>query len=281
LPLIDKHNRTIDYLRIGVTDRCNLRCRYCMPEEGIDFADREDLLSYEEILRLANIFKHLGVSKVRLTGGEPGLNISLDSLDRDKFLLITRRDLYDKVMGNILACNVANIPIKINMVVMQGVNDMEINDFIAFGIAHDIEVRFIEAMPFNEGDGNKHLYLNADRILESIMGKHELHKVVSDQPSASEHFMIGDYRFGIIPAYTRALCGTCNRIRLTPQGELLNCLYSQKGVDLRSVVRTVGISDAEIEAVIRKAVSEKHVDGHAAEQEQVGDIFRSMTTIGG
>lgn len=292
-----------------------------MPEEGIDFADREDLLSYEEILRLANIFKHLGVSKVRLTGGEPfvrkdidqllgslselfpkvhvttnatsldvsllqelelsGLNISLDSLDRDKFLLITRRDLYDKVMGNILACNAANIPIKINMVVMQGVNDMEINDFIAFGIAHDIEVRFIEAMPFNEGDGNKHLYLNADRILESIMGKHELHKVVSDQPSASEHFMIGDYRFGIIPAYTRALCGTCNRIRLTPQGELLNCLYSQKGVDLRSVVRTVGISDAEIEAVIRKAVSEKHVDGHAAEQEQVGDIFRSMTTIGG
>jgi len=292
-----------------------------MPEEGIDFADRKDLLSYEEILRLARIFRNLGVSKVRLTGGEPfvrkdidqllgslstifpkvhvttnatsidtallqklnlsGLNISLDSLDKDKFLLITRRDHFDKVMCNIMACKAAGIPIKINVVVMQGVNDMEINDFIDFGMKHEIEVRFIEAMPFNEGDGNRQLYLNAERILESILTTYDLHKLADDQPSASQHYMIDDYRFGIIPAYSRSLCGTCNRIRLTPQGELLNCLYSQKGVDLRAVVRQDGITDAEITEVIKKAVLEKYVDGHAAEQEQVGEVFRSMTTIGG
>jgi len=322
LSLKDKYNRTIDYLRIGVTDRCNLRCRYCMPAEGIDFSDRADLLSYEEIIRLAKVFRQLGVNKVRLTGGEPfvrkdihlllrslsdifssvhvttnatkldvpflkeigikGLNISLDSLDRDRFFMITRRDQADNVYANIQACIDQQIPIKINMVVMKGVNSMEILDFIEFGIKNRVTVRFIEAMPFNEGDGNRDVFMSAIEILETIKSKYiNAEQIDSLAPSSAIHYRIGDARFDIIPAYTRSLCGTCNRIRLTPKGELLNCLYSQTGTDLRSVLRDETVSDQGLIEVIRNSVYHKLVDGYAAEKEMNNDVFRSMTTIGG
>lgn len=325
MELKDQYNRVANYLRIGVTDRCNLRCRYCMPEEGIDFANRKDLLTYEEIIRLAELFRSLGVNKVRLTGGEPfvrkdiefllkglcnifpnvhittnatliqnylpllkslnigGLNISIDSLSRDKFFLITRRDSYDLVMSNILACIQEGLPVKLNMVVMKGVNDMEILDFVHFGIQHNVEVRFIEAMPFNEDDGNKTVFLSANEILNQIKTEFpSANKMVDERASSSEKYLIdGIHKIGIIPAYSRSLCSFCNRIRLTPQGELMTCLYSEQGTDLKSYIRNPKLSDQDIIQIIMDSIGKKKKDGFEEEKLQKGEVFRSMTTIGG
>ncbi len=325
MELRDQYNRIADYLRIGVTDRCNLRCRYCMPEQGINFADRKDLLSYEEIIRLAEIFQQLGVNKVRLTGGEPfvrkdikillkrlvqlfpkvhittnatllsdhipllksleisGLNISIDSLDRDKFLLITRRDTFDVVMSNILRCVQNEIPIKLNVVVMKRVNDNEILDFVAFGIKHNVEVRFIEAMPFNEDDGNKDVFMPASEIFDLIASEYpSISKIENVLPSSSDIYIPEHgHKVGIIPAYSRTLCSFCNRIRLTPQGELMTCLYSTQGKDLRSLLRDSKVSDDDLIQAILESIGHKKKDGFEEEQLQEKEVFRSMTTIGG
>ena len=327
--LVDKYNRVVDYLRIGVTDKCNLRCRYCMPAEGIDFSKREDLLSYEEILRLATIFASMGVTKVRLTGGEPfirkdldrllielagifpqvhittnatllteylpliksigitGLNISLDTLDKDKFLMITRRDQFDEVVSTIYRCQELGIPIKINVVVMKGVNDMEIPNILKWGIEKGIEVRFIEPMPFNEWDGNKKLFISAEEILAIIRSNFEAVNFIPTQiNSSSNKYIISNidknpYKFGIIPAYSRSLCGSCNRIRLTPKGELLNCLYSEKGIELLPFVRDKNVSDEQLALTIKNSIYQKLKNGHEEEAIRGAEVFRSMTTIGG
>ena len=325
MKLKDKYNRIADYLRIGVTDRCNLRCRYCMPEQGIDFANRKDILTYEEIVRLAEIFRELGVNKVRLTGGEPfvrkdieillkslcdifpkvhittnatlltdhipllkslgicGLNISIDSLDRDKFLMITRRDTFEIVMSNLLLCIESEIPIKLNVVVMKGVNDMEILDFVSFGMEHNIEVRFIEAMPFNEDDGNKDVFMPASDIFDLIKSKFSTISKIENGPAASaDLYTIDDqYRVGIIPAYSRTLCGFCNRIRITPKGELMTCLYSTQGKDLRALLRDAKVSNDDITKEILESIHHKKKDGFEEERLQENTVFRSMTTIGG
>lgn len=325
MKLEDQYNRVADYLRIGVTDRCNLRCRYCMPEEGIDFAKRNDLLTYEEIIRLAEIFRQLGVNKVRLTGGEPfvrkdiefllkglcslfpkvhittnatlihkyfsllktleigGLNISIDSLDRDKFFLITRRDSYELVMSNILKSIKEDLHVKLNVVIMKGVNDMEIVDFVRFGIKHNVEVRFIEAMPFNEDDGNRDVFMPASDIHKVIAQQFsEIKKLENEFASSAEKYTVdGNHIIGIIPAYSRSLCGFCNRIRLTPQGELMTCLYSTKGVDLRSIVRDPNVTTEMLQQTILDSVLKKKKDGFEEEKLQDSDVFRSMTTIGG
>ena len=323
MKLIDTHNRISKYLRIGVTDRCNLRCRYCMPAEGIDFAHREDILSYEEIVRLAKIFADLGVDKVRLTGGEPfvrkdiavllrslsdvfakvhittnatlltdhiqllkeieiaGLNISIDSLNRDRFFMITRRDSYDLVMNNILKCIEEGIPTKLNVVTMKGINDMEILDFVRFGIDNGVEVRFIEAMPFNDDDGNRDVYMPASEIASLIAGEFPtLHKLIADGSSSDKYTIDGKHSIGIIPAYSRTLCSSCDRIRLTPQGELLNCLYAQTGTDLMALVRN-GMDDKNIEQAIIDSVLLKKKSGFEEEALISTNAFRSMTTIGG
>lgn len=323
MKLIDTHNRISKYLRIGVTDRCNLRCRYCMPAEGIDFAHREDILSYEEIVRLAKIFSDLGVDKVRLTGGEPfvrkdiavllrslsdvfakvhittnatlltdhiqllkeieiaGLNISIDSLNRDRFFMITRRDSYDLVMNNILKCIEEGIPTKLNVVTMKGINDMEILDFVRFGIDNGVEVRFIEAMPFNDDDGNRDVYMPASEIASLIAGEFPtLHKLIADGSSSDKYTIDGKHSIGIIPAYSRTLCSSCDRIRLTPQGELLNCLYAQTGTDLMALVRN-GMDDKNIEQTIIESVLLKKKSGFEEEALISTNAFRSMTTIGG
>lgn len=294
-----------------------------MPAEGIDFSARKDLLSYEEIIRLAKVFRKLGVNKVRLTGGEPfvrkdinlllesltdifpsvhittnatkldpeflkaidvkGLNISLDSLDRDKFLLITRRDEFDNVMSNIKGCISAQLPIKINMVVLKGINDSEIVDFVKFGIDNGIEMRFIEAMPFNEGDGNRDQFLSANEILAKIKTVFpDTQQLNSDKPSSAIKYAVeGNHTIGIIPAFTRSLCGSCNRIRLTPKGELLNCLYSNTGTDLKTYIRDDSKTDDDLIKLITDSVYHKKKDGYEAEADKQGDVFRSMTTIGG
>jgi len=295
-----------------------------MPAEGIDFAHRNDILSYEEIIRLAKIFAHLGVNKVRLTGGEPfvrkdmdvllrslssifsrvhittnatllsnyislikevditGLNISIDSLNRDRFFMITRRDSYDVVMENILNCIDQKIPTKLNVVAMKGVNDMEIIDFVRFGIEHNVEVRFIEAMPFNDDDGNRDVFMPATEIAALIASEYpSLHKKLADGSSSDKYIIDGEYPIGIIPAYSRSLCSSCDRIRLTPKGELLNCLYSQTGADLMTLVRNENVSDADISQVIIDSVLKKKKSGFEEEALINKDAFRSMTTIGG
>lgn len=324
MKLIDTHNRTAKYLRIGITDRCNLRCRYCMPEEGIDFAHRSDILSYEELIRLSKIFSELGVHKVRLTGGEPfvrkdidiliraltrlfpkvhittnatllsnhmaliretgiaGLNISIDSLDRERFLMITRRDSYEVVMDNILKCIASGIPTKLNMVVMKGVNDMEILDFVRFGLQHNIEVRFIEAMPFNDDDGNRDVYMPATEIASLVADAFpSFSKLKADGSSSDKYTVEGRPILGIIPAYSRSLCGSCDRIRLTPQGELLNCLYAQSGINLLSLVREENVSDNDIKNAVADSVLKKKKSGFEEEALINKNAFRSMTTIGG
>ncbi len=324
MKLIDRHNRIAKYLRIGVTDRCNLRCRYCMPEEGIDFAHRNDILSYEEIIRISKLFSKLGVEKVRLTGGEPfvrkdidillsslstlfdkvhittnatllsgyidllkninvsGLNISIDSLDRDRFFMITRRDSFDVVMNNILKCIELKIPVKLNMVVMKGVNDMEVIDFVKFGLHHNVEVRFIEAMPFNDDDGNRDVYMSAAEISQLIATTFpSLHKLIADGSSSDKYTIHGRPIVGIIPAYSRSLCGSCDRIRLTPQGEFLTCLYAQSGTNLLTMVRDVNVSDTDIQQAIMDSVLQKKKSGFEEEALINKNAFRSMTTIGG
>lgn len=325
MKLTDKYNRIADYLRIGVTDRCNLRCQYCMPSEGIDFLKKPELLTYEEIVRLGRIFRGLGIRKVRLTGGEPfvrkdimallsdlvaifpavhittnasllhghipelkhlgvaGLNISIDSLSRERFAMITRRDQFDLVMDNILSCLQQGLPTKLNVVVMKGVNDMELLDFVEFGITHAVEVRFIEAMPFNADDGNRSVFLSAAAMVEQIAGAHPtLHKVLPTAPSAADLYLIeGKHRISVIPAYTRSLCHSCNRIRLTPQGEFLTCLYASKGMDLKQLMRAEGTTDEAVAVAISAAVLAKKKDGYEEEALQPEDVFRSMTTIGG
>ncbi len=320
--LKDKFNRKADYLRLAVTDRCNLRCRYCMPAEGIDFSARNDLLSYEEIINLARIFKNLGTTKLRLTGGEPfsrkdfpkllqelatiydqlyittnavliekhidfmikigvkGLNISLDTLQKEKFAFITRRDEFDKVMSNILLCKRKGLPLKINAVVMKGINDEEIIDFISFGMEYDIDIRFIEAMPFNETDGNIDQFMDINSIQNVIESKHEVTKVISEASSSSVQYKIGNYTFSIIPAYSRLLCNSCNRMRLTPKGDFLTCLYAVEGISLRDILRT-GAGESEISEHISKAIFGKKASGIVEENDRPDTIFSSMTTIGG
>jgi molybdenum cofactor biosynthesis enzyme MoaA len=296
-----------------------------MPEEGIDFSKREDLMTYEEILRAALVFKNLGINKVRITGGEPfvrkdmmhliralneifpslhittnatllqhhlkelqsleigGLNISLDTLDKNKFLLITRRDTFDTVMKNILDSAASGIKTKVNVVVMKGINDHEIPDFIALGKELNTEVRFIEAMPFNQLDGNKSVFMSHD----------EIHKVISDHcnsimpaqdkviSSSLKYIIDNKVKVGIIPAYTRSLCASCNRIRLTPKGELLNCLYSEKGLNLLHLMRHEKLDEDQLKEAIVGAIKGKLRSGWDEEAQRDETIFNSMTTIGG
>ena len=296
-----------------------------MPAEGIDFSKREDLLSYEEIIKLGHIFRDLGITKVRITGGEPfvrkdmnhllqslsdifpavhittnatlihhhldelkaidikGINISLDTLDPDKFNLITRRDTFDTVYNNILNCVNADLPVKINVVIMKGINDSEIPSFINLAEQLKIEVRFIEAMPFNQMDGNKSLFVPHHEILDIIKSSYDvIEPLPSDAPSASLKYLVNnEISVGVIPAYSRSLCSSCNRIRITPKGELLTCLYSEKGLNLRDLLRGNPTPTAELQKVIKNAVSAKLKSGWDEESRRDQSIFNSMTTIGG
>ncbi|MBC6996181.1 GTP 3',8-cyclase MoaA [Neolewinella lacunae] len=325
--LFDTHGRQTTYLRLAVTDRCNLRCRYCMPAEGIDFAPRDELLSYEEILTLADVLAGLGIEKVRLTGGEPlarrdigllvqglgqrfrklaittngillpgqldqliadGLtnyNLSLDTLQAAKFARITRRDEFAATWAALEALLARGVNTKINVVVMQGSNDDELADFVALTEHRALDVRFIEAMPFNDGDGNHHLFLSATDILARLRERYPTLAPAPGEANASAlHYRVPGFRggVGIIPAYSRSLCGSCNRLRLTPKGTLLNCLYSTQGLELRPLLRA-GAGGEDLAALIVDFVRGKHATGHDTERiEQVaGGAFASMTSIGG
>lgn len=330
IQLTDSWGRTLNYLRIAVTDRCNLRCFYCMPAEGVDYLPKKELLSYEEILRLVQIFGSLGVDKIRLTGGEPflrkdfmdllrnikseeaikavhittngvltykyldelkaigidGVNLSIDSLNRENFHKITRRDEFDTVMKTMNGLLERQIKTKINMVVMDGRNDHEILAMADLAADEPVSVRYIEEMPFN-GTGQKKFQQkwNHKEIL-SVLTSHygELDKIQTDPSNPATLYKIPGFEgnIGIIPAYSRTFCDACNRIRLTATGTIKNCLYDEGVLDIKKLLRS-GASDDEVRTVLSDTVRKKAKDGFEAERGRKSNksTSESMSTIGG
>ncbi len=335
-PLQDRFGRTFDYVRIAVTEKCNLRCTYCMPEEGVDFQGKEKILSAEETLRTIGILARMGVKKVRFTGGEPlvrkdivdlvegaastpgiksvhlttngllfdryaerlkeagltGVNISLDTFDAEKFLKITRREGVEKVLDSIkLALDVGLPRVKVNVVMMRGFNEMELESFTELARDNRLTVRFIEFMPFDAHqiwETGVH-FTSAESLVQQI---EEMYPGIQPAPGTrTEHhiFQAPGHagKIAVIPAFTRSLCGNCSRIRVTADGSIRNCLYSDREYNLRELIRG-GASDDEVVDLFRKAFDEKEKDGFEAkkassvQQVDVKDIGRvSMTQIGG
>lgn len=328
--LSDNWNRTLNYLRIAVTDRCNLRCFYCMPAEGIDYLPKKELLTYEEILRLVQIFGSLGVDKIRLTGGEPflrkdlihllknikaepsikavhittngvltypyldelagigidGVNLSIDSLNKENFLKITRRDEFETVMKTLNGLLEREIKTKINMVVMDGRNDHEILEMAELAAANPISVRYIEEMPFNGGSNKPFEHKWNHKQILSMLENHygKLERMATDPSNPATLYKVEGYQgnIGIIPAYSRTFCGACNRIRLTAIGTIKNCLYDEGVLDIKELLRS-GASDEEIRNVLILTVRKKAKDGiEAAQNRKLNKTTsESMSTIGG
>ena len=279
--LTDKFNRVHDYLRISLTDNCNLRCFYCMPEEDYEFTPASRLMQPAEIETLAKIFVGQGVKKIRLTGGEPlvrkdaadimlrlaklpvsitittngtrlhdflpvleqaginKLNVSLDTLNADKFLFTTRRNRFDLVMNNIKTLIARNFHVKINVVVMKDFNDKEINDFVAWTKDAPIEVRFIEFMPFTGNKWSSNKVFSLEELLEIIASKYTFDAIAGKPHDTAKHFSVPGHKgsFAIISTMTAPFCSTCNRIRLTADGKLKNCLFSNGETDLLTPLR--------------------------------------------
>lgn len=330
MAIIDSHGRIINYLRLAVTDRCNLRCTYCMPHDGIDWMGRNDLLSYEELLRLTSILAKQGINKVRITGGEPfvrkdiisflerltqlegveqvsittngvltapfvpelkkmgikSINLSLDTLDKQRFFEITRRDELEQVMQTMNVLMQYDMDIKLNAVVMDGKNTDDIVRMVALTKNTNLSVRFIEEMPFNGNNSAYHVpEWNHVRILDEIK-KHypDIYKLTDAPGSTSYNYQIPNHigTVGIIAAYTRSFCGTCNRIRITPDGMLRTCLYDEGHLNLRDLLRN-GANDSEILNAIVTAVNGKYIDGWETERNRQNHKIanESMATIGG
>ncbi len=327
--LVDNHGRKINYLRLAVTDRCNLRCFYCMPEHGIDWLGRDELMSYEEMLRICTVLIKSGIEKIRITGGEPfarkdimsfltqlstinglkeltlttngvltapyipelkkigikSVNLSLDTLDREKFRSITHRDELPAVLETMEQLLAHGIQVKLNTVVMDSRNTDDILPIVALTKDLPISVRFIEEMPFN-GDSHQYQSLSWDyiRILNTIKKEYpEMAKLQDAAYSTSYNYYIPGHKgsIGLIAAYTRSFCGTCNRIRITPQGTLKTCLYDNGVMNVRDLMRG-GLSDADIETHVLDAIGNRAKDGWIAEKNRANEpVHESMSTIGG
>jgi GTP 3',8-cyclase len=326
--LLDPYKRKINYLRISVTDRCNLRCRYCMPEEGIPLISHRDILTYEEMLRIVRVFASEGISKVRLTGGEPlvrkgivdfvsrlsqieeikdlslttnglllkdlaevlrqaGLkrvNISLDSLKRERFYQITRRDDFERVWSGIEeALRVGLTPIKINMVAIKGLNDDEIEAFAQLTSQLPLTVRYIEYMPSGNGEEWKETdILTIAQIQARLEKMGDLISIPSDRwdgPAKRFRFNGARGEIGLIGAVSSHFCGDCNRLRLTPDGKIRTCLFSDEEVDVKEIIRKGG-SDEDLKARLLMALGAKperhHINTHLFKKCQ-----RNMSAIGG
>ena len=328
--IIDNHGRPVNYLRLSITDRCNLRCFYCMPEEGINYLPKKHLLSYEEMERLIRLLAKMGVSKIRLTGGEPFLrkdlisfmqtvssiegieelhittngvlteqyisrmvdmgvasvNLSLDTVDKERFFKITRRNEFDKVMQCLDALVESGLKTKINAVVMAGQNTDDIIPLARLTHNKPIDVRYIEEMPFNgEGQRNDQFIWNHRHILDTLKGEYpEIYQVKAKPNSTSANYKIPGHQgsLGIIAAFTRTFCGSCNRIRVTAQGTLKTCLYDNGILDLRTLMRD-GASDEELATALRGAFNTRAKDGYEAESKRTSanPASESMSTIGG
>jgi len=324
--LVDGFGRVHRDLRISVTDRCNFRCTYCMPAEGLDWMAREDLLTYEELTRVARVcVERFGFDGIRLTGGEPTvranlpvlieqlsslgvdlslttngttltnlaptlvaaglerINISLDSLNRERFEQITRRDELDKVLEGIDAAVGAGLaPVKINCVVMRGVNDDEIVDFARFGRERGVTVRFIEFMPLDaQGEWTNEQVVTKDEIIAAIGEVFPLEPVTEREsdPAARWRYVDGGGEFGVIPSVTEAFCESCDRVRLTADGMLRHCLFATRELDLRTLLRS-GATDGDLTEAITAEVGAKWA-GHQINQVHFIRPARSMSQIGG
>ncbi len=323
--LVDPFGRTVRDLRISVTDRCNFRCQYCMPAEGMKWLPREDILSFEEIERFARIcVSRFGFNGIRLTGGEPlvrahlpelverlaglgvdlalttngatlrlhaaalvaaglkRINISLDSLQRERFTELTRRDELDRVLDGIDAALEAGLqPIKINVVMMRGINDDEIVDFANYGREKDVTVRFIEFMPLDAGDvWTDRLVVPADEIIKTIGEAFPIEPVVrGNEPAERWRYSDGNGEVGVIASVTKPFCGNCDRVRLTAEGQFRTCLFSVDEFDMRSLLRSEA-NDEAIADAISAAVGTKWA-GHSIGQVNFIRPKRTMSQIGG
>uniref|UniRef100_K3WDN0 Molybdenum cofactor biosynthesis protein 1 n=1 Tax=Globisporangium ultimum (strain ATCC 200006 / CBS 805.95 / DAOM BR144) TaxID=431595 RepID=K3WDN0_GLOUD len=328
--LVDRFGREHTYLRISLTERCNLRCRYCMPEDGVDLQPQDNLMSTAEIVRLARLFAAAGVNRIRLTGGEPllrrdivelvtqlraidginsvgvttngitlqrklkalqaagvdRLNISLDTLHADKFTKITRRQGFQRVMDSIVEAQALGFsPVKINCVIMRHFNMNEIVDFVAFTEKMAIDVRFIEWMPFDSNKWNDETFVSFKEMMALIRERFPTVEKLADDPNdTSKAFHVPGFKgqFGFITSMSEHFCGSCNRLRLTADGNLKVCLFGNSEVSLRDAMRH-NILDDDIRDIIDVAVKRKKfaLGGH-------GDMYgiskaknRPMILIGG
>ena len=326
--LRDAHGRTINDLRVSVTDRCNFRCQYCMPAEGLPWLAREEILSFEEIERLVRIFVGLGIEDVRLTGGEPlvrkdfprlvgmlagiegitdlslttnayllerdaaalveagigRVNVSIDSLARDRFFQITRRDALPQVLRGLeaIAAHESVRPIKVNAVAMRDFTEREVLSFAELARSTEYQVRFIEFMPLDADQAwSPDSVLSGEEIRAAIDATYPLVEL-EREPSATARvyrFADGSGEIGFINPVSEPFCADCNRIRLTAEGKLRTCLFSVHETELREPLRG-GASDQEIEGVIRDAVWRKELKHHVGEP-GFRPPPRSMSAIGG
>ena len=323
----DSFGRVHDYLRISLTDNCNFRCFYCMPEEEYDFTPASRLMQTDEIVALAKIFVAQGVKKIRLTGGEPlvrkdaaaiilalgklpvelvmttngtriaemlpvlkeagikTVNISLDTLQPDKFMLITRRDVFHQVRSNIELLLQEKFIVKVNVVVMKGLNDGEIRDFIEWTRHNPIQVRFIEFMPFSGNKWTSNKMFSYQEILDEIGKDFSVLPVKGAPHDTAKGFMVPGHEgsFAIISTMTAPFCSTCNRMRLTADGKLKNCLFSDGETDLLTALR----NQEDVLTLIRASIrsKKKELGGQMVPNFEELDANainnRSMITIGG
>jgi len=329
-PLVDRFGRVHRDLRISLTDRCSLRCTYCMPEQGNEWLARESILTLDEIEAVARVAAANGITTFRLTGGEPllrrdivdvvrrlaripgadgpvrlamttngirlgevlpdliaaglgRLNISIDTLRRDRFHALTRRDRLPEVLEGIAAAAASGLrPLKLNAVAMRGVNDDELVDLVEFAIAHGAQLRFIEQMPLDAGHTwRRDQMVTRDEILAALRARWSLDPLPGRGGAPAETWRLdgGPHTVGVIASVTAPFCGDCDRMRLTADGQLRNCLFSTSEYDLVPVLRGGG-SDADIERVLRACIAGK-LPGHAIDDPSFLQPARGMNAIGG
>jgi molybdenum cofactor biosynthesis protein A len=325
--LVDQFGRVHDYLRIALTERCNLRCFYCMPEEGIPLKEKSLFMTHEELISIASSFVELGVKKIRLTGGEPlvrkdaanilrelsklpidlgittngvlidkfidvfkecnikNINVSLDSLDEVKQPLITKRNYYQRIINNIKLLLQNDMNVKINVVLMRGVNDDEISDFIDLTKEWNADVRFIEFMPFSGNNWEHEKCVSHNEVLERVKehyGDENVYALSQKPNETAVNYKINGFsgKFGLISTVSNPFCQDCNRIRLTADGKMKNCLFSQGESDLLTAFR----AKKDLKTIIESNIlAKKEVRGGMKTQEEFSSPSknRSMVLIGG
>lgn len=325
--ITDTFGRIHNYLRVSLTDNCNLRCFYCMPDEEYEFTAASKLMQPDEILEICSIFVGLGVNKIRLTGGEPlvrkdaaniilalstlpvklslttnatrlhefvailkkanvrSLNISLDTLQPDKFLLLTRRDQFQQVRNNIDLVLAENFDVKINVVVMKGLNDNEINDFVAWTKDVPVHIRFIEFMPFSGNKWTSNQVFTLREMLDTVKTTYSPETLYNGAHDTAKAFRVPGHAgtFAVISTMSEPFCEGCNRMRLTADGKMKNCLFSREETDLLTAYRRGG----DIVPLIRQSIQNKfaalggqmNTDFQHLHAEEIQN--RSMITIGG
>jgi GTP 3',8-cyclase len=327
--LVDTYGRVATDLRVSLTDKCNLRCSYCMPPEGLDWLPGPEVLTDDEIVRLVAVAVSEGVTEVRFTGGEPLLrrglvsivervgaltprprmslttngiglakvagalaaagldrvNVSLDTLDRERFVRIARRDrLADVLAGLAAAADEGLAPVKVNSVLMRDVNADEAVPLLRWALGEDYQLRFIEQMPLDAQHGwDRSTMVTADEILASLNEAFDLEPVGADERGSApaEEWLVdgGPGRVGVIGSVTRPFCGSCDRVRLTADGQLRNCLFAREESDLRGPLRA-GASDADLAARMQASLRAK-LPGHGIDDPEFLQPARPMSAIGG